>query len=70
MDRVQHGMFMLSPFENPMIPAIGWYAVAYFAEDLKMLGKPRFKIYTNWAQTNIKWAHGDRKVPILKLERG
>lgn len=70
MDRVPHGMFMLSPFENPMIPAIGSYAVAYFAEDLRMLGEPRFKIYTQWAQRNIKWSHGDRKIPILQRERG
>ena len=70
MDRVPHGMFMLNPFERPMIPAVGWYAVAFFDQELRMLGQPRYKIFTDWAQKNIKWSHGDRKVPILQVERG
>lgn len=68
-DRELSGVYSLKPFQRPLVPSAGLYAVAYFDSDLRLLGGPTFKIQIDWAQKYIKWSHGDRKLPLSLQER-
>jgi len=54
------GMFRLEPFEWPVVPARGTYAVVYMDRHFMPIGGPRFSIAVDTIDSRLRVSDGDR----------